>query len=189
MAEMGRPAEVTLTVTVIVALLGFLATYLNNIAMARRQARLDRLTRQLSEFYGPLYSIVRISGILFLGFKNRHIERFGSWRVGGFGSPDAAAHFHAWMKEVFLPLNERIVEILLTRSDLLEETDIPDVLLTAAANAWGWKPILSRWEQGDLGDVDSIMPYPHEELAAYSEKAFLTVKREHRELLGKRRGT
>src|SRR5438309_722167 len=110
---MNRPVEVTLTVTVIIALLGFLVTYLNNIAMARRKARLDRLTRQLSEFYGPLYSIVRISNMLFVGFKARHMDRFGSWRVGEFGSPDAIAHFHVWMKEVFLPLNERIVEICL----------------------------------------------------------------------------
>ncbi|MGW3123595.1 hypothetical protein ACWDBW_41915 [Streptomyces sp. NPDC001107] len=38
-------------VTIAVAFVGYLATYLNNLPLSQRQERLSRVNRQLSEFY------------------------------------------------------------------------------------------------------------------------------------------
>jgi hypothetical protein len=45
---------ITTIVTITLALIGYVATYLNNIRMSRHQARLERINRQLSELYGPM---------------------------------------------------------------------------------------------------------------------------------------
>ena len=45
------------SVTVGVALLGFAVKYLNDIKIAQRKDRLDRINQQLKFLYGPLYAI------------------------------------------------------------------------------------------------------------------------------------
>ena len=51
-------AVITAIVTIFVALAGYLITYWNNILLSRRTERLNRINKQLNEFYGPLYSLV-----------------------------------------------------------------------------------------------------------------------------------
>jgi hypothetical protein len=55
-------AVVVAILGVVAALIGYVATYVNNIRMGQRQAKLDRVNRQLSEFYGPLLAISSASG-------------------------------------------------------------------------------------------------------------------------------
>jgi hypothetical protein len=50
---MSLEAAVTLSVTIIVAGIGYLVTYLNNLAVERRKARLDRVNRQLQRSLRP----------------------------------------------------------------------------------------------------------------------------------------
>ena len=51
------------TVTIVLALGGYLAKYVNDVRIEQRRARLDRVSRQLSEFYGPLLSLSYAGGI------------------------------------------------------------------------------------------------------------------------------
>jgi hypothetical protein len=51
---MDQKTVATLTATVFVALMGYAATYLNSIRLSQRKDRLERIDRQLREFYGPL---------------------------------------------------------------------------------------------------------------------------------------
>ena len=46
---------VSLVITVILALTGYIATYANNLRLARRKERLDLINKRIDEFYGPLY--------------------------------------------------------------------------------------------------------------------------------------
>ena len=43
--------------TILVALLGYLATYFNNLRLSQRSEKLARVNRQLSELYGPLFAL------------------------------------------------------------------------------------------------------------------------------------
>ena len=51
-------AVITAVVTVLVALGGYLITYWNNIRLSQYSEQLNRINKQLGEFYGPLYSLV-----------------------------------------------------------------------------------------------------------------------------------
>ena len=48
---------VTTAVTILLAFTGYLATYFNNLRLAQRNQRLERVSRQLGELYGPLYGL------------------------------------------------------------------------------------------------------------------------------------
>jgi hypothetical protein len=63
---------VTLSVTVTLAFIGYVATYRNNLRLDRQKARLERVNLQLSDFYGPLLANAAASGIAWLAFRSRY---------------------------------------------------------------------------------------------------------------------
>ncbi|MEU9466305.1 hypothetical protein AB0D78_06545 [Streptomyces avermitilis] len=48
----------TVILTVGLAFIGYLATYLNGLRLTQRQARLTRVNVQLSDFYGPPFALL-----------------------------------------------------------------------------------------------------------------------------------
>ena len=65
--------EVTaITVTIVLAFIGYAATYVNDLRLARRKDRLDRVNRQLSELYGPLLALSTASSRLWEEFTALH---------------------------------------------------------------------------------------------------------------------
>lgn len=49
---------IAILVAVMLAFVGYFATYLDNLRIARRRDRLDRINRQLKELYGPLLAAI-----------------------------------------------------------------------------------------------------------------------------------
>ena len=68
-------ALITTTVTVLLAFLGYIAIYLNNLQMSRRKDRLERVNKQLSELYGPMFSLTHASSIAWKWFREAHSLR------------------------------------------------------------------------------------------------------------------
>jgi hypothetical protein len=56
---MSTTATVTLVVSISLALLGYIATYRNNLRLDRHKDRLTRVDDQLSNLYGPLFALIR----------------------------------------------------------------------------------------------------------------------------------
>ncbi|MFF2325577.1 MULTISPECIES: hypothetical protein [unclassified Streptomyces] len=59
-------------ITVVLALSGYLVTYLNSLRLTPRQERLTRVNRQLSKFYGPLLALTEINCRVYRAFSERH---------------------------------------------------------------------------------------------------------------------
>lgn len=59
---------VTVGMTVGLAFVGYMATYLNGLRLGQRQARLVRINQQLSEFYGPLLALMEANQRTFDAF-------------------------------------------------------------------------------------------------------------------------
>ena len=51
----------TIAVSVLLAFAGYLVTYAYNLRLAQRKDRLERVNKQLSNLYGPLYALVSSS--------------------------------------------------------------------------------------------------------------------------------
>ena len=64
--------EAVAFVGVVVAVIGYFVTYRTNLRLAQRNDRLERINRQLSEFYGPLLALTRSSDQSWQAFRKRY---------------------------------------------------------------------------------------------------------------------
>jgi hypothetical protein len=92
------------------------------------------------------------------------------------------------MTTVFMPLHQRMVELVLENAALIEEPEMPPCLLTMCAHVAGYQAVLKEWETGEISvareDNISIVNFPGEELADYAAAAFSRLKAEQASLLG-----
>jgi hypothetical protein len=124
-------------VSVLVALIGYALKYLNDLHLARRKDRLDRVSRQLSELYGPLFALNRAAGRLREEFMNLHApssEAPSFWGSGQAPTLEQAEAWRLWMTTVFTPLNVEMRNAVVEHADLLDDSDgMPECLLDLCA--------------------------------------------------------
>ena len=83
-----------------------------------------------------------------------------------------------------MPLNLRMETIVVEKSDLLEESEMPQPLLMLCAHVAAYKTVIKRWDANDFSEHASIINFPAQELHAYVSERFTDLKKEQRELLG-----
>ncbi|WKZ46770.1 MAG: hypothetical protein QY306_13220 [Anaerolineales bacterium] len=174
---------ITTVITVFLAFVGYLATYLNNLRLSQRSEKLDRVNRQLSELYGPLFALTHASDIAWRGFRS--VNRPGQPYYFGTGNAPTEAELTAWrlwMTTVFMPINLRIYEIILSKSDLLIETQMPECLLMFCAHVTAYQAVLKKWESNDFSEHLSVINYPNE-IIEYSKKSYQYIKAEQEKLI------
>ena len=92
------------------------------------------------------------------------------------------------MTTVFMPVNERITQLVIERADLIEEHEMPPCLLAVCAHVHGYQAIIKEWESGDVSllreDNISLVNFPGQELADYATTRFGRLKAEQGKLLG-----
>src|SRR5215813_6894073 len=174
-----------LVVSILLALVGYAAKYLNDLSIARRKDRLDRVNHQLTDLYGPLLALTSASNAAWETFRSMHRPTGGFWSDSPPPTPQEAAAWRLWMTEVFAPLNIRMVDIVLAHADLLEGEDMPPCLLELAAHVFAYKPVLKNWEQQDFSEHRTPLNFPREALMAYVTASFAHTKREQSYLLGR----
>lgn len=179
-----NPAIVTAAVTLTVAVLGFLATYANSVRLNQRQARLERVNRQLSELYGPMLAIRGANQRAFQEFARTY--EFDNGRFRG-KPPTEEDHevWRRWVRTVFAVENRRLYSILLTKADLLIDDEMPRVLLDFYAHVLGYEVTIKEWEEGDYRETGSVIVFP-KGLDAYAERCFSVLKEEQARLIGGR---
>ena len=129
---------------------GYLLAYRNNLRLNQRKDRLDRITRQLGDLYGPLYALASSSAAAWLVFRSQYRPGGAFWSsFRSAPTEDEAAAWRRWMTTVFMPLNRRLREAIVEHIDLLEEEVVPQVLLDACAHVASYEAVLQRWEEGD----------------------------------------
>jgi hypothetical protein len=182
---MGDPLLITTTVTILLAFSGYLVTYLNNLRLAQRDQRLARVNRQLGELYGPLYGLIDAETAVFKVFRS--IVRPGKHFFSEDDPPSEAdlAAWRLWMSTVFAPINNRMYELVLSKSDLLIETEVPQCFRDLAAHVVGYQLVMKRWENGDYSEHLSLILFPRESLLSYVTDSFDALKKEQARLLGK----
>jgi hypothetical protein len=176
---------VTLSVTVLLAAAGFFATYLNNLRLARRKDRLDRVSKQLSDFYGPLLALSRAADRSWIEFMEKYRPDAKSfWDRRYPPTEEQEGLFRLWMRHVFMPLNVRMVDVVTNKADLLDEPYVPEFLLQLCAHVASYQAILERWDNEDFLENAPQISFPGEEIIQYAEATFGRLKAEQNDLLG-----
>ena len=177
---------ITTTVTIVLAFLGYLLTYLNNLRLTQRKDRLDRVNRQLGELYGPLFAFDHASHIA----RQKFLQKYAAGRDSFFAkgvkhTDDELRAWRHWMSTVFMPINTRIYELILSKSDLLIESYMPSCLIQLCAHVASYKVVLEEWEREDFTSHIALVPFP-KELHEYARGSFEILKSEQAKLLGER---
>jgi hypothetical protein len=182
--------EIVALVGVCVAVIGYFVTYRTNLRLAQRNDRLERINRQLSEFYGPLLALTRASGQSWQAFRQRYrppgSESF--WKNDPPPTKEDAIAWRLWMTTVFMPVHQRMMDLVLSRADLIEEPDMPPCLMALCAHVAGYQAVLKEWETTEISvareDNISVVNFPGQELAEYAATAISRLKAEQADLLG-----
>jgi hypothetical protein len=179
-------------IPVFIAFVGYVAAYVNGTRLDTKRAkldreskqlaaRLDRVNRQLSEMYGPLLAIARAGSSAWKAFFDMYMPA-GAASLNN-ATPEELEKFRQWMQVVQMPLNERLVEVITTKSDLLADNEIPEILLNVCAHVYSYKGLMARWQQGDFSRHFTALRYPAE-LHRYASKNYRALKEEQLHLLG-----
>ncbi len=186
---MDRTEEAVALIGICIAVIGYFVKYRIDLRLAQRNDRLERINRQLSEFYGPLLALTRASGESWQAFRKRYRPGDGSfWGNDPPPTKEDTIAWRLWMTTVFMPVHKQMAELVLKRADLIEEPEMPPCLLALCAHVNGYQAILKEWETGEIStareDNISVVNFPGQELAEYAAAAFGRLKAEQADLLG-----
>jgi hypothetical protein len=181
--DVNLSTALALGVPATVAVVGLFITYANNLRLARRKDRLDWVNRQLSDMYGPLLSLSTASEAAWHEFRR-------TWRpyVGPYwGKPDPTeeecAAWRTWMSAVFMPLNRRMRDVVVERSDLVDEPSMPVCLIDLCGYVAAYEAVITQWADGDLSQHAIDLNFPSEAVSKYAQASFARLKAEQRQLL------
>ena len=174
----------TLIVTILVAFVGLIVKYLNDISFARRLARLERINLQLRNLYGPLYAIDQATHIAWKAFRSRYRKNQSFFSRNPPPTEADLTAWRLWIREVFMPLNLVMEKAIVENADLIIENEIPDCFLKLIAHIAAYKPVLKKWQDGDYTEHLSMSGYP-KDLRPYVETSYIKLKDERTTLIGK----
>jgi hypothetical protein len=183
---MDWTTSLTIAVSVLLALAGYIATYVYNLKLAQRKDRLDRVNQQLSDFYGPLLALVTSTQTCWEAFRKRYRPGGPFWDPDSPPTNEEAAAWRLWMVEVFMPLNGAIADVITQNADLLEGSEVPQELLQACAHIKAYQPVIKRWEERDFSNHTSGVAFPGRQLRQFASEGFMRLKAEQSDLLGRR---
>ena len=163
--------------TVILAFVGYLATYLSAQVLARRKDKLELVNRRLNEFYGPLYVASQAGNIAYRSLLNKQ------GKAQSFPILDSEMkEWMLWMNTTFMPLNDIREKIIIEKASLIVEEQMPHCLLDFVTHVVGYKAVVAKWAEGDYSERRSTIGWPPE-FDHYVERSYAALKAEQTRLL------
>jgi len=163
--------------TILVALVSYLATFMSSTMLARRKDKLDLVNRRLNEFYGPLYVASQAGNIAYRSLLNK------MGKAQSFPILDSEMkEWMLWMTTIFMPLNDEREKIIIKKAYLVIEEQMPQCLLDFVTHVVGYKAVMARWAEGDYTERRSTIGWPPE-FDLYVERSYAALKAQQTHLL------
>lgn len=182
--------DTALTVAIlgaVVTAIGWLVTYILSTSTERHRQRLiaqvEFTKQQLEELYGPLAFLI--------------LEDEQSWRdlqeilgrdyvfLDDYIDEDDLKTWLFWVENVFFPRHQKIVDLLTSKTHLIEGERVPDSFLAFLNHQHSWKINHERWQkQGFAYSWHSKVNYP----TGFDKEVLTTfehLKKRHSRLIGK----
>ena len=163
--------------TIVLAFVGYLVTFLSTRMMARRADRLKLVNKRLNEFYGPLYVASQAGNIAYRSL----LQKQGKTQ----SEPSLDSEMKdwvLWMTTIFMPLNDIREKIIIEKAYLIVEEQMPRCLLDFVTHVVGYKAVLSKWAEGEYAERRSTIGWPPE-FDPYVERSYAALKAEQTNLL------
>jgi len=161
-------SEVTAAILIFAA--GWLITFLYDRSKRASEARLERISHQIRDLYGPLLAGIRESEVAWDLYEAHFNEQFYPGLDDDRRDPEwpyeagseKLLTWMRWNRQIFQPINERMRGIIEHNLDLFDEEDVPDELRAFLNHVISWKAVLSDWEAGDFSRIAAVNKYPAE---------------------------
>ena len=180
---------ISIFATVLIALLGFFATYINSMLIEQRKANVAHVNEQLEKLYGPLLSLSSASAQAWMQFRQRHRPGGAFFDDRNPPSQDEVREWRRWMIHVFMPTNIKMKETITANSHLIEGSRMPHEFLELLAHVQTYQAVVSKWQPEDSGDRltkaannTAFINIP-EGFDKYVQKSFDVLKRRQSQLL------
>ena len=163
--------------TVVLAFVGYLATFLSARMLARRRDKLRLVNKRLNEFYGPLYVASEAGTIAYRSLLKKQ------GKTQSFPILDSELkEWMLWVTTSFMPLNDVREKIIIEMAYLIIEEQMPHCLLDFVTHVVGYKAVLSKWAEGDYSERRSTIGWPPE-FDIYVARSYAALKAEQTSLL------
>jgi hypothetical protein len=93
--------------------------------------------------------------------------------------------YRIWQTTVFIPINLRMYELILSKADLLIESDIHPSLLQFCAHVVSYQALVKRWKNKDFSDHKALVRHPRKALTKYLDESFIALKEEQDKLINR----
>jgi hypothetical protein len=123
----------------------------------KHAAQLDRLNRQLSELYGPLYALYEEGERNWMLFVACFSHDSRPWAERTFlpsgsakfppPSTDCMVEYRRRMEQLFMPTNTKMEESIIQHADLIVGTRMPDEFSDFLAHVAAAKLLMHRWKE------------------------------------------
>jgi hypothetical protein len=163
--------------TIILALVSYLATFMSAQVLARRRDKLELVNRRLNEFYGPLYVASQVGNIAYRSLLQKQ-GKTQSFPI----RDDEMKEWMLWMTTIFMPLNDIREKIIIEKAALIVEEQMPQCLLDFVTHVSGYKAVLAKWSGEDYSERRSTIGWPPE-FDRYVARSYATLKAEQSYLL------
>jgi hypothetical protein len=163
--------------TVILAFVGYLATFMSARMLERRRDKLDLVNRRLNEFYGPLYVASQAGNIAYRSLLKKQ-GKTQSFPI----LDDEMKEWVLWMTTIFMPLNDVREKIIIEKAYLIVEEQMPHCLLDFVTHVVGYKAVLAKWAKEDYSERRSTIGWPPE-FDIYVERSYAALKAKQTRLL------
>jgi hypothetical protein len=174
----------SITATVVLAFLGYIITYLNNLRLENRKAQIKFISDQVQNLYGPLFSLSHASREAWVSFRSRCRP------VGAFFDNQSPPNdqeldeWRLWMSNVFMPINLKMEQVIVENAHLIEGVAIPTPFLQLLAHVEVYRAVIKKWERNDFTQHTSYLNFP-EGFEPYVSHTFESLKRRQFHLFGK----
>ncbi|MEP7342421.1 MAG: hypothetical protein ABI977_32135 [Acidobacteriota bacterium] len=173
----------SLITTVVLAFVGYVATYANNLRLTKRKERLELVNQRISQFYGPLYVISRAGAIAHRALLDKYGREWSFLRKGSPLTEEELKEWRVWVQNVFMPINEVCERLILENAYLIREERMPECLLDFVTHVSSYKAVIKKWQENDFSEHKPLIVYPPE-LLGYAEKSYSELKAEQLKLIG-----
>lgn len=167
-------------VAVVLALVLFLWTRLNDLRASGRRERLEILDARIKDFYGPLYVVSSAVEVA---------HRAMAAKLGGDGvklpkpaSEEQYEELRLWVTHVLMPMYQWCEKPLLDHTHLMVERETPECVLRFLAHVSAYKVVIEKWADDDFSEWEPPVAYPSE-LKEYASKTYLALKDEQLSLI------
>ena len=192
---------------ILAALIGAFASWLiarqnakKQARIAKTQAQIARLDRQLGEFFEPLLALSKAGDKLWDWFtksqQRSSKDYFGKNDLGQDSDPteDNLLMWKLVMREIFVPLNDRREKLILKNIFLIEEESIPGSLLEAVQHIAEFRAVIAGWKEQKSGPdtMDAFKKgkkfkpetnFPDKDIREYAEKKCTELRQERKRYL------